>query len=109
MLAAGADAIVLGCTHYPFVIPAIEGIVGPRARVIDPSPAVARQVARLFSDAGPGAIRSAAGTSVDHGGTILYTSGDPVAMQKAVTKLIGMSLPVRGAAWQADGSVVKRA
>ena len=47
MTAAGIDTIVLGCTHYPFVIPLIQEIAGPGVRVIDPSPAVARQVKRV--------------------------------------------------------------
>lgn len=48
MLAAGIDTVVLGCTHYPFVIPAIKQIVGEDVRVIDPAPAVARQASRLL-------------------------------------------------------------
>ncbi|MCX6055830.1 MAG: glutamate racemase [Chloroflexi bacterium] len=48
MLARGIDTVVLGCTHYPFVIPLIQEIVGPRIRVIDPAPAVARQVRRML-------------------------------------------------------------
>jgi glutamate racemase len=48
MLAAKIDTIVLGCTHYPFVIPLIEEIAGPGVRVIDPAPAIARQVGRLL-------------------------------------------------------------
>jgi glutamate racemase len=48
MLDRGIDTVVLGCTHYPFVIPLIEQIVGPDVRVIDPAPAVARQTARLL-------------------------------------------------------------
>ncbi len=42
MLAENIDTVVLGCTHYPFVIPLIQQIVGPEVRVIDPAPAVAR-------------------------------------------------------------------
>ncbi len=49
MLDQGVDTIVLGCTHYPFVIPLIQDIVGPEVRVIDPAPAVARQVRRVVS------------------------------------------------------------
>jgi glutamate racemase len=49
LLARGADTLVLGCTHYPFVIPLIEKIAGPGVRVIDPAPAVARQAARLWT------------------------------------------------------------
>ncbi len=48
MLDQGIDTVVLGCTHYPFVIPIIQEIVGPDVRVIDPAPAVARQVQRLL-------------------------------------------------------------
>ncbi|MBK5109308.1 MAG: glutamate racemase, partial [Anaerolineales bacterium] len=48
MLVDGIDTVVLGCTHFPFVIPVIETIVGPGVRVIDPSPAIARQVQRLL-------------------------------------------------------------
>lgn len=64
MLARGIDKVVLGCTHYPFVIPLIEEITGPAVQVIDPAPAVARQVARVLEahhwlEAGtqPGAYR----------------------------------------------------
>ena len=48
MLARGIDTVVLGCTHYPFVIPLIEEIAGPGVRVIDPAPAVARQGLAAF-------------------------------------------------------------
>jgi glutamate racemase len=49
MLAQGIDTVVLGCTHYPFVIPLIREITGPDVRVIDPAPAIARQVGRLLN------------------------------------------------------------
>ena len=52
MLAEGIDTVVLGCTHYPFVIPLIREIAGPQVRVIDPAPAVARQVGRLLESQG---------------------------------------------------------
>lgn len=48
MLARGTDTLVLGCTHYPFVIPLIQEICGPGVRVIDPAPAVAQQVERVL-------------------------------------------------------------
>jgi glutamate racemase len=48
MLARGIDTVVLGCTHYPFIIPLIEEIAGAGVRVIDPAPAVARQVGRVL-------------------------------------------------------------
>src|SRR5690606_33462135 len=35
MLADGIDSLVLGCTHYPFLRPSIEAIVGPGVQVFD--------------------------------------------------------------------------
>ena len=52
MLQRGADTIVLGCTHYPFVIPVIQEITGPDVRVINPAPAIARQVEHLLFEEG---------------------------------------------------------
>ncbi len=47
LLKAGADRIVLGCTHFPHLKPVIEKVCAGRAEVIDPSDAVARQVRRV--------------------------------------------------------------
>jgi glutamate racemase len=52
MLAANADTIVLGCTHYPFVIETIRRLAGPERRVIDPAPAVAAHLARVLRTGG---------------------------------------------------------
>ena len=52
MLAQNIDTVVLGCTHFPFVIPLIQQIAGPGVRVIDPAPAVARQTERLLEARG---------------------------------------------------------
>jgi glutamate racemase len=52
MMAKGVDTIVMGCTHYPFVIPLIQKITGPDVKVIDPAPAIARQVRRLLDQHG---------------------------------------------------------
>ena len=53
LLAEGADALVLGCTHFPFLAPAIADLAGPSVRLIDPAPAVAAQLSRVLgSDSG---------------------------------------------------------
>lgn len=53
MLARGADRIVLGCTHYPFLIPVLERVVAGRGvEIVDPSPAVARRVVQLLDEGG---------------------------------------------------------
>ena len=59
LLAAGCDAIVLGCTHFPHLKPLIEKICDGRAEVIDPSDAVARQARRVLSARGLAAPASA--------------------------------------------------
>lgn len=48
LVEAGADALVLGCTHYPFLRPLIEDCAGPGITVIDTGEAVARQARRLL-------------------------------------------------------------
>lgn len=85
MLAQGIDTVVLGCTHYPFVITTIESIVGPGVRVIDPSPAVARQVGRLLDGYG---LRNSDRSTVE----IRYlTTGAPVHLEALLPRLLGES------------------
>lgn len=47
LLAVGADHIVLGCTHYAFLMPMLAPIVAGRAQLVDVADAVARQCIRL--------------------------------------------------------------
>lgn len=49
MLERGADQLVLGCTHYPFLIEALKrAAAGYAVTFVDPSPAVARRVKQLL-------------------------------------------------------------
>ncbi len=57
MLAAGADILILGCTHYPFLKPTIQSILPAEIQLIDTGAAVARRTASLLS--GPSAIMQA--------------------------------------------------
>lgn len=52
LLAAGADKIVLGCTHFPTLKPIISEVCGTSAEVIDPSDAVARQIRAVLAKTG---------------------------------------------------------
>lgn len=82
MMAQGVDHVVMGCTHYPFVIPLIEEIVGPQIEVIDPAPAVARQVGRVLKVHGLCAPESAMGA-------VQYlTTGDPAKLRALLPRLI---------------------
>ncbi len=50
LLQAGADTLVLGCTHYPFLRCAIEA-VAPGVAIIETGPAIARELARRLRTA----------------------------------------------------------
>ena len=93
MLAQGIDTVVLGCTHFPFVIPTIESIVGPGVRVIDPAPAVARQVERLLE---ANRLRPPDKSS----SRVRYlTTGDPVKMESLLPGLVGGTAEVHKLVW----------
>jgi glutamate racemase len=93
MLDQGIDTVVLGCTHYPFVIPLIEEICGPGVRVIDPAPAVARQVGRLLNERGLRSIQPSPGEMR------ILTTGEPAPMAGMLPALLGESSPVEQAHW----------
>lgn len=93
MLTAGIDTVVMGCTHYPFVIPLIEEITGPDVRAIDPAPAIARQARRLLEAKGllnPGE---------SPGNLTFYTSGDPKKFAELFSKLLGETGLVQQVKW----------
>ena len=50
LLDAGADNIVLGCTHYPFLLNVLEQIAGKDVSFINPAPAVARRVKEVLGE-----------------------------------------------------------
>ncbi len=52
MIASGVDQLVLGCTHYPFLIPLIRQMVPEWVTIIDPAPAVARQARKVLAESG---------------------------------------------------------
>ena len=50
LIGAGADRIVLGCTHFPHLKPLMEKVAGGRAEIVDPSGAVARRIAEVLEE-----------------------------------------------------------
>ena len=93
MLEKGVDEVVMGCTHYPFVIPIIREIVGKEVRVIDPAPAVARQAGRLLETFDLKADRDREGEG--H----FQTTGDPGKLEKLVGELIEIQTEVNKLVW----------
>jgi glutamate racemase len=98
LLERGIDTLVLACTHYPFVIPLLTEIAGPGVQIIDPSPAIARQAARLSAASASGADRS--------GDVAFFTTGDPELFSRMSEALIGLKGEVRQARWDAPGLLV---
>ncbi len=97
MLEQGIDTVVLGCTHYPFVIPLIQQIVGAEVRVIDPAPAVARQVGRLLDAHG---LRRLSGEGLVQNRSIRYlTTGDPVSIESLLPRFVGKHGKVQQIHW----------
>jgi glutamate racemase len=93
MLEKNIDTVVLGCTHYPFVIPLIQNIVGENVRVIDPAPAVARQVERLLVSG------KLVNWEIGKGEVEFFTSGDAQGVKSALGKLLGMECEVNPVTW----------
>lgn len=90
---AQADTIVLACTHYPFVAESIQRIVGPAVTVIDPAPAIARQVQRVLEERGLSASRSNVGRHM------FYSSGDPAAFKDILNRLVSVQGRALTATW----------
>lgn len=82
LLRAGADIIVLGCTHYPFLLPVMEKIAGPSVRFIDPAPAVARHLADVMKEDGLLSGKPSADISLSGRPDVsLFSSGDDACLR----------------------------
>jgi len=99
MLEKNIDTVVLGCTHYPFVIPLIQQIVGETVRVIDPAPAVAKQTGRLLE------VRRMRNQSESKSDVKFYTSGKLEELKSLLPKLLGELGDVLRVDWLTDYSL----
>lgn len=94
VLGAGADTLVLGCTHYPFLVGLIQSHAWPQMAIVDPAPAVARQVAALLLNRANGHR-----TSEIQGTLKMQTTGNSSHMRAVVRDLTGIDLPVTSVTW----------
>ena len=83
LLEQNADTLVLGCTHYPFLIPLIRRLVGPNVAILDPGPAVARQLRRRLEAVGELASGDAPGDEC------YFTSGALEPTAQVMRQLLG--------------------
>ena len=84
----GADTIVLGCTHYAFLEPVIRDVAGPGVAVIDPAPAVARELRRRLSSATMLAPDDAVAEER------YLTTGDAAQASRVMSQLLGRTITV---------------
>jgi glutamate racemase len=89
MLDAGADTLVLGCTHYPFLDAAIRDIVGDRMTLIDTGVAIARQLERVLDQNG---LRAAAGRPAAL--PRFCSTSDGAHLQQLAATLLNIEAPV---------------
>lgn len=81
LLDEGADCLVLGCTHYPFLMDTIRKVAGPSVQIIDPAPAVARQTLRVMDEEGLVSSYSQTNSTPDPN-VRLISSGDPAPLKR---------------------------
>jgi glutamate racemase len=86
LLKRGVDTIVLGCTHYPFLLPLIKDIAGPDVKIIDTGTAVARELARRLNEEG---IKN---SSDDKGRELFWTSGEVNEYRNVIKSLWGKDI-----------------
>ncbi|WP_321285482.1 glutamate racemase [Alcaligenes phenolicus] len=86
-LQSQADTLVLGCTHYPFLRPAIEAICGSRFHILEPSFAVAAQVHRRLAQANCLNTQAQAGNNA-------FISSAPIDQAREVIRVLtGLAEP----------------
>jgi len=84
LLDRGADHVVLGCTHYALVADRIESIVGSDVTVVDPAPAVARQVRRVI-------VEDHLLSGDGDGSTSFLTTGEGSRFEGQLERILGTS------------------
>jgi glutamate racemase len=90
MLDAGADTLVLGCTHYPFLDATIREIVGDRLTLIDTSIAIARQLERVLNQNGLRAPGGADAAPLPR----FCSTGDGAHLRQLASTLLQIDAPV---------------
>src|SRR6185437_7900627 len=95
LLAQGVDTLVLGCTNFPLLRPAIERVAGPGVTVIDSGVAVARQARHVLEERQM--LREDNSPLSDEERLQVYCSGDPLAFGAVASTVLGRTIHVHQA------------
>lgn len=88
LLDQGADTLVLGCTHFAFLMPVIRRIAGSDVTILEPAPAIARQLIRIAPALG------------GQGELMMATSGDPSRLEWFAENVVGIRPTQPVLAWR---------
>jgi len=88
LLNKGADTLILGCTHYPFLAPLIHEVVGDNIKLIDTGAAVARHLMHRVKSELPPRI-------LGEGSEEFFTSGDAEHATRIMSMLWGKEITVQ--------------
>lgn len=80
MIKANIDYLVLGCSHYPYLIPQIKKIVPSHIKIIDSGEAVARQTKKVLDET------VGLGNATKIGNSIFYTNSNPKVLKDILNK-----------------------
>ena len=78
MIEANIDYLVLGCSHYPYLIPQIKNILPEHIHIIDSGEAVAKQTQKILKE-------KIGFSSMEENGAIFYTNSNP----KVLSEILG--------------------
>lgn len=99
MLEKGIDTVVLGCTHYPFVIEAIRDIVGNDVNIIDPTNAIVRRVGNILRE------NNFNNLSHNIGSVEIFTSGSKENMTPILDSFLNINFKLSEIKWNSDLSL----
>lgn len=75
MVAQNIDYLVLGCSHYPYLVPQIKKIIPNSIKIIDSGEAVAKQTKKILE------LKGIANTSQEKGKNVFYTNNEPSILE----------------------------
>ncbi|MDK2773087.1 MAG: glutamate racemase [Flavobacterium sp.] len=75
MVAQNIDYLVLGCSHYPYLVPQIKKIIPSSIKIIDSGEAVAKQTKKILE------LNGIANTSQEKGKNVFYTNNEPSILE----------------------------
>lgn len=96
IVAAGADHIVLGCTHYPFLSETIARIAGPSLKIVDPAPAVAARAVDVLAETRAGRKISNTNVTKIDSGSVIATTGCNLDILRSIAESVIADLEAEG-------------